>query len=450
MTANKSTPRLDKPRKPRHPSRSKNDRAWEIIFKEDKILDEIARQGFFQISSTRINQQREARLMTKFDHAVKLPQIFRDNSLTIQPISRGNYIIGAFESYFKLPRKTSVDVVYRELPPQIETLEPSNIYSESSAIICAFLSGMIDDIMGETTNFTVLGRMSTGTFDYKIRNLKTGLFHDIKVTNSQCEIDGGFEGESQFAIIEAKSETVNDFIVRQLYYPYRLWNSKLEKEVVPIFLTISNDIFTFYRFRFNKEDLYNSLELVSEHRYCISKSDIEMSDIRSILVETRIIPDDEDIPFPQADSFLRIIDLLGRLYNANEFLSKDEITLIYAFNERQTNYYVTAAIYLGLITREQKTKQEVTYSLSKHGYFVMSQHPQKRNIELLKCILQHRIFNDSLAAWLEKAEPLCEEEIVFIMGKGSEKIAVGSDTTRERRASTVRGWIEWILMLPTI
>jgi len=429
-------------------SKSKNDKAWEIIFEEEQILDVIARQGFFQISSTRINQQREARLMTKFDHAVKCPQIFKDNGLTIQPTSRGNYIIGAFESYFELPRKSSVDVVYRELPPNIETLQPSNIYSESSAIICAFLSGMIDDLLGETTDFTVLGRMSTGTFDYKIRNLKTGLFHDIKVTNSQCEIDGGFEGESQFAIIEAKSETIDDFIVRQLYYPYRLWNSKIEKDVVPIFLTISNDIFTFYRFRFSNEELYNSLELVSEHRYCISKSDIEMSDIRGILVSAKIVPDDDDIPFPQADSFPRIIDLLGRLYNANESLSREEITLIYAFEERQTHYYVTAAIYLGLVTREQKATHEVTYSLSKHGYFVMSQHPQKRNIELLKCILQHRIFNESLAVWLEKAESLSKEEIVSIMGKGNEKIAVGSDTTRKRRASSVRGWIEWILELP--
>ena len=429
-------------------SKSKNDKAWETIFEEEQILDVIARQGFFEISSTRINQQREARLMTKFDHARELPTIFSKNDLTIQPTSRGNYIIGAFESYFKLP-KSSVDVIYRELPPHIETLEPSNIYSESSAIICAFLSGMIDDLLGEKANFTVLGRMSTGTFNYKIRNLKTGLFHDIKVTNSQCEIDGGFESESQFAIIEAKSETIDDFIVRQLYYPYRLWNSKIDKEVVPIFLTISNDIFTFYRFRFVKEDLYNSLELVSEHRYCISKSDIEMSDIRNILAEAKIIPDDDRIPFPQADIFLRIIDLLGRLYNANESLSKDEITLIYAFNERQTNYYVSAAIYLGLVTRE-KARQEVRYSLSKHGHFVMSQHPQKRNIELLKCILQHQIFNDSLAAWLDKAESLSKKEIMYIMCRGNEKMALGSSETRRRRASTVRGWIEWILMLPTM
>ncbi len=431
-------------------NKSKNDEAWEIIFEEDQILDLITIKGAFEISSARINQRREARLMTKFDHAVQLPKVFKDNGLTIQPISRGSYLIGAFDSYFQLPKKSSVDIIYKEIPPHIETLKPSNIHSESSAIIFAFLSGMIDDVLDEATNFTVLGRMSTGIFNYKIRNLKTGLLHDIGVTNSQCEIDGGFEGESQFAIIEAKSETVNDFIIRQLYYPYRLWNSKIEKEVIPIFLTVSNDIFSFYRFRFTEKDLYNSIELVSEHKYCVSKSDIDISDIRRVLAETKIVPDRKDIPFPQADSLPRIIDLLGRLYDTNGVITRDKITLIYAFDERQTNYYITAAIYLGLVTREQSVRQEVMYSLSEHGYFVMSQHPQKRNLELVRCILQHRIFHESLSVWLEKAESLSKEEIVSIMRRGSEKIAQGSENTCRRRASSVRGWIEWILRLLTM
>ena len=102
---------------------SKNDVSWETLFKEENIIEQIERDGFFQISSSKINEQREARLMTKFDHAVKLPKIFRDNGLTIQPISRGSYIIGSFESYFKLPKKSSTDIIYRELPPHLETID---------------------------------------------------------------------------------------------------------------------------------------------------------------------------------------------------------------------------------------------------------------------------------------------------------------------------------------
>lgn len=101
---------------------SKNDRAWEILFDEENILQHIKQDGFFYISSTRINQQREARLMAKFDHAVQLPKIFRQHKLSIQPVSRGSYIIGRFNSYFSLPKEHSSKILYFDLPEHIETL----------------------------------------------------------------------------------------------------------------------------------------------------------------------------------------------------------------------------------------------------------------------------------------------------------------------------------------
>jgi hypothetical protein len=154
-------------------NRSKNDLAWEILFKEEKIVEKVKQNGCCYISSSKINEQREARLMTKFDHAIKLPKIFRDNGLTIQPVSRGGYVIGAFESYFQFPKNLAPEVLYRELPPHIKTIDPSVIYSESSAILCAFLSEMIDDVLGEKTDFTIFGRMSTGKFKYQIQDTRT-------------------------------------------------------------------------------------------------------------------------------------------------------------------------------------------------------------------------------------------------------------------------------------
>ena len=88
---------------------SKNDAAWQAIFQEEDIISSIQRDGYFYISSEKINKHREARLMTKFDHQVQLPKIFKDNQLSIQPVSRGGYIIGGFSSYFSLPE-------YKRLP----------------------------------------------------------------------------------------------------------------------------------------------------------------------------------------------------------------------------------------------------------------------------------------------------------------------------------------------
>ena len=78
-------------------SKSKNDLAWEKIFEKHLILDKLKNFDYFSISSSDINEFREARLMTKFDCRSQLPKIFDKNKLSILPVSRGNYIIGEFE-----------------------------------------------------------------------------------------------------------------------------------------------------------------------------------------------------------------------------------------------------------------------------------------------------------------------------------------------------------------
>ncbi len=69
--------------------KSKNDTAWEALFEAHHILDHIGDRGVYQISAMTINKLREARLMTKFDHHIQLPSIFKQHGLTIQPNSRG-------------------------------------------------------------------------------------------------------------------------------------------------------------------------------------------------------------------------------------------------------------------------------------------------------------------------------------------------------------------------
>ena len=420
----------------------KNDIAWEILFQEESILENIERDGYFFISSERINQEREARLMTKFDHKAQLPQLFRDNNLSIQPTSRGGYIIGSFSSYFTFPEaKDLSSVQYVELPPHIETIIPKNISSESSVVICSYLSNMLEQILEEEVSFTVFGRMSTGTFDYQIDNTKTGQCHEIKVENSQCEIDGGFEGVSKFAIIEAKCQFVDDFIIRQLYYPYRLWEQKVEKEVVPIFLSFSNNIFTFYVFRFLNLNSYNSLCLESVHRYCIGQYEIELSDIRNIFNSINSFEEDDDSTFPQADIFARVIDLLDKLYIHGGFLSKEEITIDYAFDVRQTNYYVSAGIYLGFF---EKLRSKAAYILSAKGREIMELDPKRKNLELVRNILSHKVFNLVLGEYFKNAEKPSREKIIAIMKTNLPKL---NATTISRRARTVDSWIEWILQL---
>ena len=76
-------------------SPTKNEYAWENLFNELKILENIERNGYFEINSGQINRVRQARLMTKFDQSHLLPSVMKDNGLSILPITRGKYIISS-------------------------------------------------------------------------------------------------------------------------------------------------------------------------------------------------------------------------------------------------------------------------------------------------------------------------------------------------------------------
>lgn len=179
----------------------KNNIAWETLFQRYSILDIIAKQGYFEIEATQINEERESRLMAKFDHSDNLPQIFKNNKLSILPISRSKYIIGYFDTYLNVEYSTDTELIEIEFPPEIESIDYTHLYSEASAISCAFNTGIIDDLLGEKTWFTLSGRMSSGCFNFKIKNYLNNQSYPISVINSQCEIDGGFESENYLILI---------------------------------------------------------------------------------------------------------------------------------------------------------------------------------------------------------------------------------------------------------
>jgi hypothetical protein len=288
--------------------------------------------------------------------------------------------------------------------------------------------------------------MSTGRFNYLIDDSGRGTPYEINVSNSQLEIDSGFEGQRAFALVEAKNESVQDFLVRQLYYPYRLWKSKTTKTVIPIFMSYSNDVFSFYVFLFEQENNYNSIKLVSRKKYRIGVSEIDLSHIAAALERAVIVPEPQRVPFPQADSFARIVDLLTQLHGAG-VLSPDDITTNYAFDFRQTHYYTRAGMYLGLIERQQSPELGISYSLTPRGSAVMSKRPQARSLALVESILEHEIFNKTLRLYLNQAARPTIEQVVEIMNGARLGLDRHGSTTIRRRAGTVLSWMDWIMKL---
>ncbi|EOS8064590.1 hypothetical protein DKK46_RS11820, partial [Enterococcus faecium] len=219
--------------------KGKNDEAWEKLFDKYDILNEIDRNEIFSIRSKQINEFREARLMTKFDHSNQLPEIFSDNNITILPDSRGNYILGKFKIFEDLKHKNLKPIPVK-IPDFIQSLDITKITSESSALNIAHMSNMIDSVMKTKQNepqslLTLSGRMSSGSLQYNILNSDKKL-HEFTVENAQIEIDGSYENLNNILIVEAKNKIPKDFNIRQLYYPFRMYqNLNTTKEITPVF-----------------------------------------------------------------------------------------------------------------------------------------------------------------------------------------------------------------------
>ena len=399
------------------------------------------KDGHIEITATKINEFREARLMTKFDHKSQLPKLFADNKLSILPTSRGGYVIGEFETFCDF-NTDEIEVSPIEFPTFLESLDYRDITSEATAINCAFVSKILHNFTEEENLLpTVSGRMSSSSFNFGINSPK-GLFNVI-VGNSQVEIDGGYEGDNSLNLIEAKNYISDDFLVRQLYYPFKLWSGKIQKQVRPIFLTYSNGVFHLREYAFSNVNHYNSLVLVRHRKYVVQEGSFNLEALAQIIDTTKAVKEPE-IPFPQADSFERVINLC-ELLKQKEFISKEDITQNYDFDGRQTDYYSNAGKYLGLIDigRDPLTGQTGCFLTTK-GKQVFNLNLIDRQKEFVRLIVSHKAFKETLKLYLDNGE-MPEKGIIVEIMKRCKLYNISSDSTYFRRASTIIGWTNWII-----
>lgn len=417
---------------------SKNNKVWNFLFKKYNIVDEVNKNGFFEITAAQIKEAgREPRLMTKFDSSENLPKSFTDNKLAILPIKRGSYIIGKFENYQDVKLNNNIDVITKYLPDYVSTIDYSNITSEAISLNSAYISGMIEDIVGEQVIPTIQGRMGTGEFDYQI-SLNDKSNFKVNVQNSQMEIDGSYEGISKFVILEAKNHYMKDFIIRQLYYPYKVWKKVTNKEIIPVMLIKHDNIFNFYIYSFVDENNYNSITLKKIKRFILDEpyNPIGFEDVVDVMNNVKYVEETDRIPFPQANSFYRVLDLINELNNQE--LSPSEIAELYEFDIRQANYYLAAGQYLGFIEKEKK------YKLTDYGKIIMKMNHKNKNLAIINAILSHKPFYFALEQYIKDFD-FTLNEIADIIDEC--RIEINSRETAMRRTSTVIAWIKWIIEL---
>ena len=421
--------------------------AWQKLIDKYDIVNKVAADGIFHIKASEIKEFKEPRLMAKWDCTAALPLVFKSNNLNILPDSRNSYVLGDFFLYEEIPELTEAvnKMDYVELP-EYETIDVNNISSEANAINVLILSGILDDFLeDEGTVETFNGRMGTGEFDFVVNTVR-GSKQKISVKNAQCEIDGGFENENDVIIMEAKNVLHEDFHVRQLYYPYRLWKNRVSKPIRLIFSIYTNMIFRLFEYRFVDENDYSSIELVKIKNYSLQDTTIEIEDLIEVRENTEVIyqdnqDDDLKVPFIQANSFERVISLLENM--KDNPMTTEQIAKLMEFDERQSDYYFNAGAYIGLFEKKTEDKQRKVF-LSKLGEEVFSLNYKKRQLKFVELILQHQIFADCFDMVIENDGDMPDKEIIENLMR---EYNVCNEGQVVRRASSVQGWLKWIFNL---
>lgn len=423
--------------------------AWERIIEKYNIVEKVRDKGQFRILSAQIKEFREPRLMAKWDSSEYLPKALKNNNLNILPDSRKSYVLSDFELYEKIPQfienvtKTKkVDV------PQYETIDIKNITTEANAINVLVLSNILDDFLEVERNAqTFNGRMGTEKFEFYV-DTKRGK-EKVFVDNAQIEIDAGFENDESVVIMEAKNVVYHDFHVRQLYYPYRLWEKRVKKPIRLVFSVYSNMIYRLFEFEFEELEDYSSIRLIREKYYSLEDTNITREDLFQVYKNTIVKTDDNqektDVPFIQADTFERIISLLEQLYETS--MTTEEIAEMMQFEPRQSDYYYNAGKYLGLFekTRDIDTN-DIVVQLTELGRQVYNLNYKERQLKLVELILEHQIFHDFFIEVYFKDE-LPPRELVK---NKMREYNVCNENVVSRRASSVLSWLKWIFSLPKV
>jgi len=197
------------------------------------------------------------------------PDIFKEHNLFLLPTKNGHYCIIQGEGYVDLPKIEDETLLYTsKLDFKLTTSEVGD--SEMQHLDFAYASSLIRTFTDDPSLvLTIRGRKYTPEFDFIVGQ------HHVKTSSVQTEVDAGYEGKDQVVLVEAKNNNTTNFIIRQLYYPFRQWQIKSGKKVTTLFFEKSKkeNVFSLWQFCFNDPEIYNSIELVKSKKYKIIEAE---------------------------------------------------------------------------------------------------------------------------------------------------------------------------------
>lgn len=411
--------------------------AWEVLADHLRLVERFAGEEMVEVDATAVKAITgwEPRLLMKMDSRVQRPPALARVGGTVLPVRNGRYAIVATDGYHELEEPPACSAFHlSETARGIRTLPWDTIpSSESQMLDMALASGMMQHYLAEThLALTIRGRLRSPAFTFQCAG-RSQRAVELHVDGVQIEVDAGLEGE-RIHLVEAKLGKRSDFHVRQLYYPYRMWSQRSGgKSVEAVFCAYHDRQFYFWTYAFVPEDHYHGLQLTRSAVYTLDPEIVAPS-WRSVVQRSlqRSAEEPQKIPFPQADSLERVIDLMDALAQG----LADTASLIerYDFTERQADYYLNAARYLGFV---QPGRRELTPD----GARFVAAKRNARHVMLLEAMLQRPVFRQVLAYTAETDSLPDAQQVQSWLGVSTTL----SGSTLGRRARTVLSWARWAI-----
>ncbi len=380
----------------------------------------------------------ELRLMAKVDFSADLPKALQRHGYFILPVKNGEYVLVRGNGYHALEKLPEPPTIFRpQLDFELETLGVGD--SEAQHLDYSFNVGLIENFAGTSgLRQTIRNRKRMPAIDFFVGNVGP-----IQVNAGvQVEVDSGCEGRNDVVLIEAKTGEPRDFIVRQLFYPYRKWRLEMPKKTTrPLFfcsLEIAGKrLYKFWEYEFTDDGQYQSLRLKRGESFLVEpdKKHLTVEELLRTHGAGRASGQLWDVP--QADSFWRVAEI--PLLVAQGINTSNKVAKHYGFDLRQSSYYRQAAEFLGLVRQEKN----FNYALTDLGNEYVNLPADERR-RLLAGLLAH--FPPMRAA-LELsaragAQGIGKKEIAVLL----ERYSKITSSTPARRASTILAWLDWLRM----
>lgn len=139
------------------------------------------------------------------------------------------------------------------------------------------------------------------------------------------------------------------------------------------------------------------------------------------------------VPFPQADDFEKIISIIN-VDDKGKIKNKEALSAyLDGITPRQVQYYISAAMYLGIINKEKEFSEE--------GNYLRSLNNARQIIECIRLIVSKPIFGTVYFSekYLHIKYNRCDIEELM-----KKETNINNIEVIHRRAQTVFKWIDWI------